>query len=531
MVTHLPKKRDGMALTWLLILLILLPAGDCIAQGSGQPGKVPSDPSPPELLWAYDDPDAIPMEMAMDASGDLLWVGQSSNYSRAQLFDIDQDHPLWEYCFTKGTWENHVCVATSGDGDLLAALGRETASLVVFDPSALYPHIPIIELSLGPDRYGAWVNISRDGSTIVATAHGLGDTLVIAVLDGTVRPPELLWTMAKEGQRWEGIEGVDLTDDGSTIVVSTYYRLLVLPRSEPLVMQVIDNWGEARAVVSGDGRYIATGDFEGVVSLYEREEMSEPYDLLWSHAEGEGVWITTLAISCDGTTVAAGTFDYYDFSRSSLILFDTWSSEPLWRSAAFGDRVSSIDISDDGSRIVAASWGDLENELYDLAVFELAGSIPLMTLSSPGSFYSCQVSADGSHASGGSKMVHARTMGRGGTVWALVFDDTGLAEEGPHSPACGDGLMISPNPTSGPCTIRWSVPQSHTVSSPAILCIYDATGRQIGKLGPLPMTGNISPIHWDGRDREGKPVSSGIYFFRLSQGSGTAAAKVVVARR
>lgn len=42
--------------------------------------------------------------------------------------------------------------------------------------------------------------------------------------------------------------------------------------------------------------------------------------------------------------------------------------------------------------------------------------------------------------------------------------------------------------------------------------------------------GGIHQVRWDGRDRQGNPVGSGVYFYRLEAGEVSAVRKMVLVR-
>lgn len=73
---------------------------------------------------------------------------------------------------------------------------------------------------------------------------------------------------------------------------------------------------------------------------------------------------------------------------------------------------------------------------------------------------------------------------------------------------------VEPNPLRGRATIRYTLPEARAVG----LAIYDITGRSVCSLyrGRQP-AGHHTQL-WDGRDGEGRPVASGVYFVRLDAG-------------
>jgi hypothetical protein len=83
-----------------------------------------------------------------------------------------------------------------------------------------------------------------------------------------------------------------------------------------------------------------------------------------------------------------------------------------------------------------------------------------------------------------------------------------------------------PNPVRSTTTLAFTVP----VPTRAALQILDLSGRVVAE----PFHRNCDPGHhevsWDGHDAAGRPLPSGIYFYRLVTGVGTRTAKLIVLR-
>jgi hypothetical protein len=101
----------------------------------------------------------------------------------------------------------------------------------------------------------------------------------------------------------------------------------------------------------------------------------------------------------------------------------------------------------------------------------------------------------------------------------LIFGDdfTLLTSETidiPQMPIGGMDIFFatpSPNPSDGNTTLRFSLPEQAS----AKLSIYDQRGRLVRELADEISGNRAHAITWDGRDRDGKGVSTGIYFARL----------------
>jgi len=72
-------------------------------------------------------------------------------------------------------------------------------------------------------------------------------------------------------------------------------------------------------------------------------------------------------------------------------------------------------------------------------------------------------------------------------------------------------LSISPNPATGPMSLSYDLANSSGV----VMAIYDPAGRLVREL-PLGMQpAGKHAITWDGRNRDGRTVSAGVYFVRM----------------
>jgi len=84
-----------------------------------------------------------------------------------------------------------------------------------------------------------------------------------------------------------------------------------------------------------------------------------------------------------------------------------------------------------------------------------------------------------------------------------------------------------PNPFNPTTTIRFEVPApGRTVS----LKIYDLTGREVRGLVDGEKVAGARSVVWDGRNDEGRAVTSGVYFYRLDAGKDVFSHKLVLIR-
>ncbi|MFA6470819.1 MAG: heparinase II/III family protein [Candidatus Latescibacterota bacterium] len=81
-----------------------------------------------------------------------------------------------------------------------------------------------------------------------------------------------------------------------------------------------------------------------------------------------------------------------------------------------------------------------------------------------------------------------------------------------------------PNPFNPSTTIKFSLPAPGKVN----LIVYDIAGRKVRELILTQLPTGIHSAFWDGRDASGRPVSSGVYFARLTMGKYTAVRKMLL---
>jgi flagellar hook assembly protein FlgD len=72
----------------------------------------------------------------------------------------------------------------------------------------------------------------------------------------------------------------------------------------------------------------------------------------------------------------------------------------------------------------------------------------------------------------------------------------------------------APNPFGSETAIRFSAP----VSGAATLSVFDVSGRLVSRLVDGEVSAGRHVVRWNGRNREGRSVGDGVYFYRLQVG-------------
>jgi len=83
-----------------------------------------------------------------------------------------------------------------------------------------------------------------------------------------------------------------------------------------------------------------------------------------------------------------------------------------------------------------------------------------------------------------------------------------------------------PNPFKQLTTIRYQLSKAGMAS----LDLYNVLGQRVRTLAEGEHTAGIHQVYWDGRDSQGRRVSSGVYFYRLETGENQASGKMLYVR-
>ena len=76
----------------------------------------------------------------------------------------------------------------------------------------------------------------------------------------------------------------------------------------------------------------------------------------------------------------------------------------------------------------------------------------------------------------------------------------------------GDGLTNHPNPFNAQTQITYHV----DVAGPGKLEVFNLLGQSVRVLADGYYQSGTQSVIWDGRDRKGRPASSGTYLYRLT---------------
>jgi hypothetical protein len=480
------------------------------------------DKSKTGLIWEASAAWAICKSVGISDATYHSFIGWHTNDQAWAFFNDTVNVPVWEYDL--GNVEDLPHDITS-DGTLMA--GGTGNAIYGFDPSSNVPDW-VYPISIPSDEVYELL-LSDDAETLYYVSGDAYDHLNITSLSLTTFEENWSYVLPEHGAAWRSA----LSGNGERLVVSQYYWVTVYSSAGDVLIQIQRDIGsEAAPAISDDGSIFVIGDFHGYVDVYEYNAGAGTYEVKWQYLFEPGVnydWVMALAVSGDGGTVAAGSYQNDGDAQYSgeLAVFDIENNVPIWVFSSTDDMIRGADISEDGSVIAAIGLGPLEDGGDDFWLFRRDSNIPFLAYDCTGSPYDLDMSSDGARCIVGGKAVHARTMGHGGKLYCFDGSDpTGVDDSGIDVPRTCTLLQNRPNPFNPRTTFTYFL----TAPGHVRLAIYDLEGRLVATVvddsGP---PGRGSAV-WNGRDDRGEAVASGVYVARLEAGGSVDTRKITLTR-
>jgi WD40 repeat protein len=357
---------------------------------------------------------AIAANTAVTPDGSAIFAGWWLNNMRyAAYVSAGLEIPFWKY-YQQNPWQ--MPVAASDEN--YAGTGSGLPAFIWEKDSPLYDH----SINFDPGYSGADVSFSGDGNLMATVASSATDGILI-IYDLTTQDTVL----TRHFEPTQGLYGVDISADGSKVVVSNYGQLYVYTVPQGDLVGTLYNYSQGTARISGDGSRIVTGTYNGLVYLYQWNGSS--YDTHWAHNTRHD-WVTAVDISKDGSTVACGTLDFVNgqIAGGKFMWWNADSGDSIFSYTDYGDEVSSVALSADGRYAIAGSFGKFQDTFGDVVTCFIQDTrVPIFQLlddiDEPGSIFSVAMSDSGHYASAGGKAVHAREFGNGGMLYSIKINE------------------------------------------------------------------------------------------------------------
>lgn len=465
------------------------------------------------IRWSFTDAIAIGDRSATSGNGLYQTTGWGLNTERVSVYNNSSNTPIWE--FPTSTNVNINYVAISDTGGVIAAGSYH--NIYLFNRTSSTPFFNFdLETQLSDTGVAGPVDITSNGRFLVANASRSDSSWILGFWRDSTTP---VWRfrVGQTGAGGAGIQGVKISGNDSVVIVNTYGGFYVFRTyTGQLLYQGQINPSSPSSgtqfpqAISGNGSIIATINYSGNLRVYQWN--GSTYNFLWQNSES-GHWMTAADISYDGSMIACGTLNFLggsNYDGKVKFLRTANGSTPIWTYTGCGDEVTCVSFSKDGKILAAATWGDIGNINNDLLVFKTSvqTASPIFGVNSPGSFFWCNVSDNGSTVIASGKRVHARTFGNGGEVYNVFIDtnDVPLSSGNNSTPVSFSLSQNYPNPFNPSTKINFSIPERGIVT----LKVFDMLGREITEL----VNGNFSTGKY-AVDFNAKDLSSGIYLYSL----------------
>ena len=264
-----------------------------------------------------------------------------------------------------------------------------------------------------------------------------------------------------------------------------------------------DVWSVA---FSPDGT-LASGSADGVIRLWNATS-EQPLNTLEGHISE--VW--SVAFSPDGSILASGSAD------GTIRLWDVTTGQLKQTLEGHTDEVQNVAFSPDGLSLSSGSL-DRTIRLWDVTTGQLKQTLE----GHISEVWSVAFSRDGSILASGSL---------DGTIllWDVAeWTNSGTAVAAnkliglPNEPQLQQN---APNPFNSQTLISYFLPKS----GPTRLEVFSVTGQRVAVLRQGHQQAGYHRLHWNGRDREGRSLASGVYLYRLVTDEGILTRKLTLLR-
>ncbi len=483
------------------------------------------------VRWSFTDPIAIGSRNAVSGNGLYEVVGWDLNTERISLYNNSSNTPLWEFPSNPNTNLNYVAVSDTGG----FIVNGSYHNIYIFNRASSTPIFNFnLETALPDTGIAGPVDITSDGGFIIASASRNDSSWVFGFLRTSTNWVWRYRVGQSGGAGGAGIQGVRISGNDSVTVVNTYggFHIFRTYTGQLLFQGLINPTSTSGTQfpqgISGNGNIIATINYSGFLRVHQWN--GSTYNLLWQHQEPPGTffnWMTGVDVSYDGSMIACGTLNFVtssSYDGKAKLFRTTNGSTPLWTYSGMGDEVSCVSFSKDGKILAAATWGDLSNVSNDILIFKTSvpAAAPIFGVNSPGSFFWCNVSDNGSTVIAGGKRVHARTFGNGGEAYNIFIDTS----DTPLSIGNSNGVPASfklhqnyPNPFNPVTQINYDIPKDANVK----ISVFDVLGRDVITLVDKHQKSGRYAVMFDAKE-----LPSGIYFYKIISGGFTDTKKLVL---
>lgn len=387
---------------------------------------------------------------------------------------------------------------------------------------------------------GRSVQQTADGGfVVVGETRSFGAGSADVWLIRTDDSGNILWTKTFGDTDFETGHLIQQTTDGGFIIVG-YTSISGAPYGDALLIRTdslgVTLWTKTfggsgydignSVQQTADGGFIITGATQGDLWLIRTDSLGVTDWTLTYDVAGYNDFGNSVRQTSDGGFIVAGDFFSETAGGTDILLLRTDDAGNILWTDFYGDGSvgtelgNSVQETADGGFIVAGQTSTFSAGQNDLWIIRTDDAgMTLWTQSFGGSEnesgHSVRQTTDGGFIISG----YTNSFGASSTdVWLIRLDSegpTGVTDQPVHgAPQTFVLAQNYPNPFNPITNIEYHVESSDFVT----VKVYDLLGREIATL----VNENLAPgryrVQWDGRNRLGQQVSSGVYLYRLVAG-------------
>ena len=408
---------------------------------------------------------------------------------------------LWDVATREiiATLEGHTSwvtsVSFSPDGTILAS-GSDDETIRLWDVETGNTAVVVS----GHIDAGRSVSFSPDGATLAA---------------GLLRSTVLLWDVATREiiTTFEEPRGtvysVSFSSDGATLAAGAWHTVLLWDVATRQIIATLEGHADwIRSVsFSPDGATLASGSEDDTILLWDVATRQ-----IIATLEGHTSGVNSVSFSPDGTTLASGAWD------GTVKLWDVATHTTIATLEGHTSGVNSVSFSPDGNTLASGSW-DGTVKLWDVATRDIIATLE----GHANRVNSVSFSPDGNTLASASE---------DGTIllWDVAeWTNAGKAIAASKLIGLPDEPQLqqnAPNPFNSQTILSYFLPKS----GPVRLELFSVTGQRVAILHQGPQQAGYHRLRYEAQDDQGRPLASGIYFYRLETTNGILTRKLTLLR-
>lgn len=397
--------------------LIQIPAAAQDPFSPGQIWRITAGPSDP---W-------IPSRVSFAGRESLIWA--SSGGAGGRLLCMDEagsgvvEPRALDGLTAAGAWE--VSSVSGRRGDALFSLVQQPDPDPTQRRTQVHRH-DAVAASDGEDFAPVWTHDLgfRSNAPALLTCDLEGDRVVVAAWDGDQARVQVDWLDGSSGALlarrfaagWS-VQGLDCSDDGETVVLTSGLELHVLEPGGKTPLHVVLDGATPAVSISGDGATIAAGQI-GAVRSWTETASGQWTENASIQAQSSEV-AARLDLSRDASRLAIGWWDYVGQNTLRLEVYDLELGVSRIQFSAGGgglqDFPEVVRLTPDGRRSLLGSWGDGASS-PEVWLFDDASSTPILELSLGGSVQDARLTEDGTRVLVAHKLGHQNVAGSMGAI-------------------------------------------------------------------------------------------------------------------